>query len=183
MIIPIIIIYLHLTWFVCARMLQVGFAELKINYKRFATEVGDNAFDTLALIALIEEAQSKKQNQSWVSMSVLLEFKALLTHRFKKFIEEQVSRPRVGLYMNYTFFHLCIYRGVGDFRRHTQWINFQETWEPMIAVWVGCWHMSIVWGKGRSCSSAEQVVRTLLKSVEHSMTNDAIMMFWSDGNS
>lgn len=103
----------------------MGFAELKSNYKRFATEVGDNAYDTLALIALIEEAQSKKQNQSWVSMSVLLEFKALLTHRFSKFIEEQVPRPRDVLYMNRSCVLFMYIRGFGDLRCHAQWIDLQ----------------------------------------------------------
>lgn len=72
------------------RMLQVGFAELKASYKRFAAELSDNAFDTLGALALVEDAQSKKQNQSLISMSMLLEFKGLLMQRFSKFIEEQV---------------------------------------------------------------------------------------------
>lgn len=73
-------------------MLEVGFAELKINYKRFASEVGDNAFDTLGAIALVEQTQTRKQNQIGGSMSILLDFKALLMQRFNRFIDEQVWR-------------------------------------------------------------------------------------------
>ena len=77
-------------------MLEIGFAELKASYKRLAGDLGDNPFDTLGVLALVEDAQSKQQQL--VTLGILVEFKGLLMHRFSKFITEQVScysrRPR-----------------------------------------------------------------------------------------
>lgn len=70
------------------RMLEVGFAELKFNYKRLASDLGDNPYHTLGVLALVERAQS--QQTHLVTMGILLEFKGLLMHRFSKFIKDQV---------------------------------------------------------------------------------------------
>lgn len=69
-------------------MLEVGFAELRLNYKRLAADVGDNPFDTLGVLALVEKAQSKQAHL--VTLGLLMEFKGLLMRRFSKFIEDQV---------------------------------------------------------------------------------------------
>lgn len=71
-------------------MLEVGFAELKLNYKRLASDLGDNPFDTLGVLALVESAQSKQTHL--VTLGILMEFKGLLMHRFSKFIKDQVGR-------------------------------------------------------------------------------------------
>lgn len=76
-------------WF---RMLEVGFAELKLNYKRLASDLGDNPFDTLGVLALVESAQSKQTHL--VTLGILMEFKGMLMHRFSKFIKDQVGDPR-----------------------------------------------------------------------------------------
>lgn len=70
-------------------MLEVGFAELKLNYKRLASELGDNPFDTLGVLALVESAQSKQTHL--VTLGILMEFKGMLMHRFSKFIKDQVG--------------------------------------------------------------------------------------------
>ena len=74
---------------VSTRMLEVGFAELKLNYKRLAADLGDNPFDTLGVLALVESAQSKQTHL--VTLGILMEFKGLLMHRFSKFIKDQVG--------------------------------------------------------------------------------------------
>lgn len=79
-------------------MLEIGFAELKSSYKRLAGDLGDNPFDTLGVLALVEDAQCKQPQL--VTLGILVEFKGLLMHRFSKFISEQVQcycrRPRFG---------------------------------------------------------------------------------------
>ena len=81
-------------------MLEIGFAELKSSYKRLAGDLGDNPFDTLGVLALVEDAQCKQPQL--VTLGILVEFKGLLMHRFSKFISEQVrvrrycNRPRFG---------------------------------------------------------------------------------------
>lgn len=69
-------------------MLETGFAELKSSYKRIAAELGDSAFDTLGVLALVEEAQSKQKHS--VTVGILPEFRALLLQRFNRFVDEQV---------------------------------------------------------------------------------------------
>lgn len=71
-----------------SRMLEIGFAELKSSYKRLAGDLGDNPFDTLGVLALVEDAQTKQPQL--VTLGILVEFKGLLMHRFSKFISEQV---------------------------------------------------------------------------------------------
>eukprot|EP00903_Cladosiphon_okamuranus_P005971 g5895.t1 len=71
------------------KMLEVGFSELKLNYKRLASDLGDNPFDTLAVLVLVESAQSKQTHL--VTLGILMEFKGMLMHRFSKFIKDQVS--------------------------------------------------------------------------------------------
>lgn len=78
-------------------MLTLGFGELKSNYKRLANELGENGYDTLGALALVEDAQSKPQHQNLTTMEILLDFKALLMQRFNRFIEEQV---RVGQFLD-----------------------------------------------------------------------------------
>lgn len=70
-------------------MLEVGFTELKLNYKRLASDLGDNPFDTLGVLALVESAQSKQTHL--VTLGILMDFKGLLMHRFSKFIKDQVG--------------------------------------------------------------------------------------------
>lgn len=70
-------------------MLEIGFAELKLNYKRLASELADNPFDTLGVLALVEQAQTKQTHL--VTLGILMEFKGMLMHRFSKFIKDQVS--------------------------------------------------------------------------------------------
>lgn len=70
-------------------MLEVGFGELKVSFKRLASDLGDNPFDTLGVLALIEQAQLKQAHL--VTLGILMEFKGLLMHRFGKFIKDQVG--------------------------------------------------------------------------------------------